>query len=45
MSKYRGFTAEYREEAAKMVIQTQRPTAEVARELGINEGNPGHVGG
>ena len=38
MPKYRKFTPEYREEAVKMVIQTQRPTAEVARELGINEG-------
>ena len=41
MSKYRKFTPEYREEAVKMVIQTQRPTAEVARELGINEGTLG----
>ena len=41
MSKYRKFTSEYREEAVKMVIQTQRPTAEVARELGINEGTLG----
>jgi len=39
--KYRKFTPEYREEAVKMVIQTQRPTAEVARELGVNEGTLG----
>ncbi len=42
MSKYRKFTPEYREEAVKMVIQSQRPVAEVARELGINEGTLGH---
>jgi len=42
MSKYRKFTPEYREEAVKMVIQTQRPIAEVARELGINEGTLGN---
>lgn len=42
MSKYRKFTPEYREEAVKMVIQSQRPIAEVARELGINEGTLGH---
>jgi len=42
MSKYRKFTPEYREEAVTMVIQSQRPIAEVARELGINEGTLGH---
>lgn len=42
MSKYRKFTPEYRDEAVKMVIQTQRPIAEVARELGINEGTLGN---
>jgi len=42
MSKYRKFTPEYREEAVKMVIQSQRPIAEVSRELGINEGTLGH---
>ena len=41
MSKYRKFTREYRDEAVKMVIQTQRPIAEVARELGVNEGTLG----
>lgn len=42
MSRYRKFTPEYREEAVTMVIQSQRPIAEVARELGINEGTLGH---
>ena len=35
--KYRKFTPEFREEAARMVVETSRPVAEVARELGINE--------
>ena len=37
MSQKRGFTPEYKEEAAKMVIDTSRSVAEVARELGVNE--------
>ena len=41
MSKYRKFTQEYRDEAVLMVIQSQRPIAQVARELGINEGTLG----
>jgi len=43
MPKYRKFSPEYRDEAVLMVIQTQRPIAQVARELGVNEGT-GHVG-
>jgi transposase len=34
-------TQEYRDEAVLMVIQSQRPIAQVARELGINEGTLG----
>ena len=34
--KYRKFTPEFREEAARMVVETSRPIADVARELGIN---------
>lgn len=41
MTKYRKFTPEYRDEAVLMVIQTQRPIAQVARELGVNEGTLG----
>lgn len=38
MSKNRrSFTPEYKEEAAKLVIETSRPIAETAREIGINE--------
>ena len=35
--KYRKFTPEFREEATRMVVETSRPIADVARELGINE--------
>jgi transposase len=38
MSKNRrSFTPEYKDEAAKMVIELSRPVASVARELGVNE--------
>lgn len=45
MSTKRGkkqFSPEYREEAVKMVIETSRPMAQVARELGLNEGTLGN---
>ena len=42
MSRYRKFTQEYRDEAVKLVIESSRPIAEVARELGINEGTLGN---
>ncbi len=35
--KYRKFSPEFREEAARMVVETSRPIAGVARELGLNE--------
>ncbi len=34
----KSFSPEYREEAVKMVIESSRPTAQVANELGINVG-------
>jgi transposase len=40
--KYRKFTPEFREEAARMVVETSRPIAGVARELGINETSLGN---
>ena len=40
--KYRKFTPEFREEAARMVVETSRPIADVARELGINETSLGN---
>ena len=38
----RKFSPEFKDEAVKMVIETSRPIAEVARELGINEGTLGN---
>ena len=40
--KYRKFTPEFREEAARMVVETSRPIADVARELGISETSLGN---
>ena len=37
----RGFTPEYKDEAVKLVINTGRPVAVVARELGIQESTLG----
>lgn len=42
MSKHRKFTPEYRQEAVRMVIESTRPIAAVARDLGINEGTLGN---
>lgn len=36
------YSAEFREEAVKAVIETSRPVAQVARELGIVEGTLGN---
>ena len=38
----RTFSAEYREEAVKLVIDSDRPIAAIARDLGINEGTLGN---
>jgi len=40
--KYRKFSPEFRAEAARMVVETSRPIADVARELGINETSLGN---
>ena len=40
--RYRKFSQEYKDEAVKLVIESSRPIAEVARELGINEGTLGN---
>jgi transposase-like protein len=42
MGKYRKFTPEYRDEAVKLVLDSEQPIAHVARELGINEGTLGN---
>jgi transposase-like protein len=34
----RNFSPEYREEAVKLVIETSRPVAQVAKEIGVHEG-------
>jgi transposase-like protein len=38
----KSFSPEYKEEAVKMVIETSRPIAQVAKDLGINEGTLGN---
>jgi len=38
----RTFSAQYREEAVKMVLETSQPIAAIARDLGINEGTLGN---
>ena len=35
--KRRAFSAEYKDEAAKMVIDQSKPVATVARDIGVNE--------
>jgi len=36
-TRYQKFSPEFREEAAKMVVDGSRPIAQVARELGVGE--------
>lgn len=38
----RKYSAEFREQAVRMVIETSRPIAAVARELGVVEGSLGN---
>ena len=38
----REFSPEYKDEAVKLVIETSRPIAEVAREIRVNEGTLGN---
>ena len=40
----KSFSPEFKDEAVKMVIETSRPIAQVARELGIVEGTLGNWG-
>jgi transposase len=37
----RKYTPEFKDEAAKLVIETLRPIAEIARQIGVNEGTLG----
>ncbi len=41
-SKYKTYSPEFREEAARMVVDTSRAIADVARELGISETSLGN---
>ena len=41
-AKYKNYSAEFRDEAARLVIETSRPIADVARELGISETSLGN---
>ncbi len=36
-AKYKTYSPEFREEAARMVIETSRAVADVARQLGVND--------
>jgi transposase len=38
----RKYTAEFKNEAAKMVVETSRPIAEAAREIHVHSGTLGH---
>ena len=40
--KYKKYSPEFREEAARMVIETSRAIADVARELGVSETSLGN---
>jgi transposase len=40
--KYRTYTPEFREEAVRLVVETSRPIADVAREPGISETSLGN---
>jgi transposase len=41
-AKYKTYTPEFREEAARLVVETSRPIADVARELSISETSLGN---
>jgi transposase len=40
--KRRKFSPQFRAEAVQMVVETGRPVAEVARDLGVNDGTLGN---
>jgi transposase len=40
--KYKTYTPEFREEAARMVVDTSRPIADVAREINVSETSLGN---
>ena len=42
LERRRKYTPEFKDEAAKMVVETSRPIAEVAREIHVNPGTLGN---
>ena len=40
--QYSKYSPEFKDEAVKLVIESSRPIAQVARELGVNEGTLGN---
>jgi transposase len=38
MGKYRKYDGDFRQGAVRLVFETGKPIAQVARELGVNEG-------
>ena len=40
--KYKTYSPEFRDEAARLVVETSRPIADVARELGLSETSLGN---
>ena len=40
--KYKTYTPEFRDEAARMVVDTSRPIADVAREINVSETSLGN---
>ena len=41
LERRRKYTPEFKDEAARMAVETSRPIAEVAREIHVNEGTLG----
>ena len=42
--KYRKFDEDFKQGAVPLVVETGKPIAQVARELGINDGHAGQLG-
>lgn len=40
--KYAKYTQQYKDEAVQLVVESGRPIAEIARDLGVNEGTLGN---
>jgi transposase len=44
MARYRKFDEDFKQGAVRLVLETGKPIAQVARELGVNEGTIDNVG-